>query len=175
MSWIKNRQTKHEEDRAYSLLGIFDISMPLIYGEGAEKAFGRLRQEIYNRSKKHKLDELSIISHTSNPTKRLKTLYNQPSSIPSNRNQNFLNPEPPFYSARFSHSIDVAQQADHVGFFWIQGNPGTGKSTLMKLLFEVAELNAKDDPSQIMLSFFFLARGTVEEKSTTGLYRSLLH
>jgi hypothetical protein len=45
----------------------------------------------------------------------------------------------------------------------------------MKLLFEEAKLNAKGDPSQITLSFFFLARGTIEEKSTTGLYRSLLH
>jgi ankyrin repeat protein len=45
----------------------------------------------------------------------------------------------------------------------------------MKLLFEETKLNAKGDSSQITLSFFFLARGTVEEKSTTGLYRSLLH
>jgi hypothetical protein len=69
----------------------------------------------------------------------------------------------------------VAQQPDHGGFLWIKGNPGTGKSTLMKLLFEKTKLNAKGDPSQITLSFFFLSRGTVEEKSTTGLYRSLLH
>ena len=69
----------------------------------------------------------------------------------------------------------MAQQPDHGGFLWIKGNPGTGKSTLMKLLFEDFKLNAKGDPSQITLSFFFLARGTVEEKSTTGLYRSLLH
>ncbi|KIN08297.1 hypothetical protein OIDMADRAFT_80089, partial [Oidiodendron maius Zn] len=223
MLWAESRQTKREEDKAYSLLGIFDISMPLIYGEGAEKAFRRLRQEIYNHSKKHKLDELSIVSHTSNPSKRLKPFYNQSPSIPSNHNPSLLDPEPPFYSeysVHISHSIDanikqslidqlyftkiderltsltaaqgttcrwfltkpkfiswhdVAQQADHGGFFWIQGNPGTGKSTLMKLLFEVAKLNAKDDPLQITVSFFFLARGTVEEKSTTGLYRSLLH
>jgi hypothetical protein len=58
---------------------------------------------------------------------------------------------------------DVAQQPDHGGFLWIKGNPGTGKSTLMKLLFEEAKLNAKDNSSQITLSFFFLARGTVEE------------
>ena len=45
----------------------------------------------------------------------------------------------------------------------------------MKLLFEEAKLNAKGNSSQITLSFFFLARGTIEEKSTTGLYRSLLH
>ncbi len=45
----------------------------------------------------------------------------------------------------------------------------------MKLLFETANLNVKGDSSQLTLSFFFLARGTAEEKSTTGLYRSLLH
>ena len=35
-----------EEDEAYSLLGIFDVYMPLIYGEGRENAFKRLREEI---------------------------------------------------------------------------------------------------------------------------------
>ncbi|KAL9484748.1 hypothetical protein ACSS6W_003537 [Trichoderma asperelloides] len=68
-----------------------------------------------------------------------------------------------------------AQQPDHCGLLWIKGNPGTGKSTLMKFLFEEAKLGAKGDPSQILLSFFFLARGTDDEKSTIGLYRSLLH
>jgi len=46
LSWIYRRQTKLEEDKAYSLLGIFDVSMPLIYGEGREKAFKRLLEEI---------------------------------------------------------------------------------------------------------------------------------
>ena len=38
--------TTYEEDQAYSLLGIFDISMPIIYGEGKEKALKRLQEEI---------------------------------------------------------------------------------------------------------------------------------
>jgi hypothetical protein len=46
MSWLETRQTTREEDMAYSLLGIFDVNMPLIYGEGREKAFKRLREEI---------------------------------------------------------------------------------------------------------------------------------
>ncbi len=33
-SWAANRETKKEEDKAYSLLGIFGIFLPLIYGEG---------------------------------------------------------------------------------------------------------------------------------------------
>jgi hypothetical protein len=46
MLWAENRETKREEDKAYSLLGIFDIHMALIYGEGMKSAFRRLREEI---------------------------------------------------------------------------------------------------------------------------------
>jgi hypothetical protein len=46
MSWIEGRQTTREEDAAYCLLGIFDVHMPLIYGERIKKAFNRLRKEI---------------------------------------------------------------------------------------------------------------------------------
>ena len=46
MSWAAKRETKREEDAAYSLLGIFDIHMPLIYGEGRKKALVRLHKEI---------------------------------------------------------------------------------------------------------------------------------
>jgi hypothetical protein len=51
MSWAEKRKTKREEDGAYSLLGIFDIHMPLIYGEGKNKAFIRLREEIDKASR----------------------------------------------------------------------------------------------------------------------------
>jgi len=50
ISWGKNRQTTREEDAAYSLLGLLDISMPVIYGEGRDKAFRRLRKEIWESS-----------------------------------------------------------------------------------------------------------------------------
>ncbi|KAI9149039.1 Vegetative incompatibility protein [Paramyrothecium foliicola] len=45
-SWADTRQTTHEEDWAYCLLGIFGIHMPLIYGEGKEHAIRRLKKEI---------------------------------------------------------------------------------------------------------------------------------
>lgn len=44
--WIKHRQPKLEEDRAYSLLGIFRVYVAPIYGEGIASAFKRLREEI---------------------------------------------------------------------------------------------------------------------------------
>jgi hypothetical protein len=51
MSWAETRDTTRKEDKVYSLLGIFDVHMPLIYGEGREKAFKRLREEIDRASK----------------------------------------------------------------------------------------------------------------------------
>jgi hypothetical protein len=42
ISWAESRDTARKEDKAYSLLGIFDVSMPLIYGEGEKKTFKRL-------------------------------------------------------------------------------------------------------------------------------------
>ena len=46
LTWAETRQTTREEDWAYSLLGIFDIFMPLIYGEEREHAVGRLRKKL---------------------------------------------------------------------------------------------------------------------------------
>jgi len=45
MSWAAFRETTRAEDKAYSLLGIFQINMPLLYGEG-KRAFLRLQEEI---------------------------------------------------------------------------------------------------------------------------------
>ncbi|KAI6017469.1 heterokaryon incompatibility protein-domain-containing protein [Pisolithus marmoratus] len=49
MSWAAGRRTTRVEDRAYSLLGLFGVSMPMLYGEG-EKAFRRLQLEIIRES-----------------------------------------------------------------------------------------------------------------------------
>lgn len=45
MSWASNRHATRTEDIAYSFMGLFDVNMPLLYGEG-RKAFLRLQQEI---------------------------------------------------------------------------------------------------------------------------------
>lgn len=46
LSWARNRQALRIEDIAYALLGIFNVSMPIMYGEGLQSAFSRLREEI---------------------------------------------------------------------------------------------------------------------------------
>ncbi|UKZ74671.1 hypothetical protein TrVFT333_002341 [Trichoderma virens FT-333] len=61
--------------------------------------------------------------------------------------------------------------SEHLGFLWIKGKPGTGKSTLMKFALANARKKIKD---MIIISFFFNARGDDLENSTIGMYRSIL-
>lgn len=56
MSWAASRETTKVEDRAYSLMGIFDVNMPLLYGEG-HRAFIRLQEEILRRH-----EDLSLLA-----------------------------------------------------------------------------------------------------------------
>ncbi|KAI6095725.1 heterokaryon incompatibility protein-domain-containing protein, partial [Pisolithus croceorrhizus] len=49
MSWAADRRTTRVEDRAYSLMGLVDVNMPMLYGEG-KKAFLRLQLEIIRKS-----------------------------------------------------------------------------------------------------------------------------
>ncbi|KAL8903676.1 MAG: hypothetical protein Q9171_007320 [Xanthocarpia ochracea] len=55
MSWASSRQTSRPEDEAYCLMGLFDVNMPLLYGEGGYKAFQRLQHEIANSSEDESL------------------------------------------------------------------------------------------------------------------------
>lgn len=50
MCWASRRKTTRSEDIAYSLMGLFNVNMPVIYGEGAGKAFRRLQNEIMQTS-----------------------------------------------------------------------------------------------------------------------------
>jgi hypothetical protein len=54
MSWAAHRLTTREEDTAYSLLGLFGVNMPLLYGEG-DKAFIRLQHEIIKAYDDHSI------------------------------------------------------------------------------------------------------------------------
>ncbi|KAJ9614164.1 hypothetical protein H2200_002300 [Cladophialophora chaetospira] len=60
---------------------------------------------------------------------------------------------------------------DHNGFLWIKGKAGSGKSTMLKYLLSHAR---RTMTGSTIISFFFNARGHDLERSTTGMYRSLL-
>ncbi|KAL3605190.1 hypothetical protein FPOAC2_00132 [Fusarium poae] len=64
MSWASGRETSRVEDRAYSLMGLLGVTIPMLYGEG-EKAFERLQLEIIKNS-----DDHSIFAWTTNENRR---------------------------------------------------------------------------------------------------------
>ncbi|KAH8688669.1 hypothetical protein GQ44DRAFT_802460, partial [Phaeosphaeriaceae sp. PMI808] len=168
LSWSEARHTTRKEDKAYSLLGIFSISMLLNYGEGEENAFRRLHKGITeslgskvlsldNDQRRILLDSLRFDQIDARQT----TIKNAHAKTCKwlLKNRQYLN------------WLDEAKLGEHHGFLWIKGKAGTGKSTVMKFLF----LNAhKTMKKHSILSFFFNARGEYIEKSTIGAYRSLL-
>lgn len=59
MAWASHRNTTRLEDTAYCLMGLFQVNMPLLYGEG-KRAFTRLQEEIIQRT-----DDQSIFAWNS--------------------------------------------------------------------------------------------------------------
>ena len=64
MYWASGRETTRIEDRAYSLLGLFNVSMPILYGEGS-RAFTRLQEEIIRSSSDHTLFAWELTQNSS--------------------------------------------------------------------------------------------------------------
>ncbi|TID23102.1 HET-domain-containing protein [Venturia nashicola] len=61
MSWAASRATSRLEDVAYCLMGLFDVNMPMLYGEGT-RAFIRLQEEIISRT-----EDYTIFAWTADP------------------------------------------------------------------------------------------------------------
>jgi ankyrin repeat protein len=67
--------------------------------------------------------------------------------------------------------LDPDEAEKHHNILWIKGKPGAGKSTLMKYILGTSKRRMRGN---VILNFFFNARGGDLEKSTIGMYRSLL-
>ncbi|KAL8746358.1 MAG: hypothetical protein Q9184_007755 [Pyrenodesmia sp. 2 TL-2023] len=66
---------------------------------------------------------------------------------------------------------DATKATEHHGLLWIKGKPGSGKSTLLKFAVQNAR---KANKEAKVICFFFNARGEILEKTTLGMYRTLL-
>ncbi|KAH8674864.1 vegetative incompatibility protein HET-E-1 [Tricladium varicosporioides] len=153
LSWAKDRRTTREEDKAYSLFGIFDIQIPLLYGEGGDKALKRLREEI-NKPLKDKafrrLFEEGDIS--------LKELDRLPSAAGAAFNSFDRQQDPtclPDTRVDLLQEIcDWADGEDGRCIFWLNGLAGTGKSTIART---IAQRYCKEE--RLGASFFFSRGG----------------
>ncbi|RYN79003.1 hypothetical protein AA0117_g3867 [Alternaria alternata] len=168
MSWAATRITRKEEDRAYSLLGIFGVSMVPIYGELQAAAFRRLRKEI----NEVKQDQSSPSDNGKRQALMDSLRFDQiDARYATIKNAHAKTCKWLLRKSEHTQWLDPMRLSDHYGFLWIKGKPGTGKSTLMKFAFGQASKSRK---SNIVIAFFFNARGETLEKTIIGMYRSLL-
>jgi ankyrin repeat protein len=168
LSWVAKRQTKHEEDIVYCLLGFFRVFMPLIYGEGRQHALERLREQVQKKSghtEQSLHTEQRQILQDSLRFDQIDARHMTIKNAHARTCKWFLE------CPKYLQWLDPAELDKHHGFLWIKGNPGTGKSTLMK--FAAAHARRKGTDREVV-SFFFNARGEDLERSTVGTYRSLL-
>ncbi|KAM3419661.1 hypothetical protein BST61_g2994 [Cercospora zeina] len=63
MSWAAHRTTTRDGDLAYCLLGLFEVNMPLLYSEGAVKAFTRLQMKILSTSTDESIFAWKLADH----------------------------------------------------------------------------------------------------------------
>jgi hypothetical protein len=155
-SWIQSRETTVEEDKAYSLLGIFDVQMPLRYGEGMANAFKRLEEEIGKLNKC--LQDLHLSDSRDDKTRiedtkggLLEGLYRWV-----------------LKTSDFQRWRDDQQSR----LLWIKGDPGKGKTMLLcGIINELEKSMSKTD----ILSYFFCQATDSRINHATAVLRGLLY
>ncbi|KAK4219874.1 WD40-repeat-containing domain protein [Rhypophila decipiens] len=154
LTWAEGRQTKRPEDRAYCLLGILNVFMTVIYGEG-EHAFERLHEKLdkahYNR--RHMLGKLPVASQA-----HFNSVHNQ-------HEQECL------ANTRVDLLRDIEQWIDNgppeQSILWLSGIAGTGKSTIARTI-----ARTYNDRGSLGASFFF-SRGGGDLSNASKLVTTL--
>lgn len=180
--WAAHRQTKKPEDAIYCLLGIFGVSMPLNYAEGKEKAMRRLKQEIadeYGQGRSTpRMQRLNRLSKKDAVKRRKEVIEMLSYDTMESRRSTISHALADTCKWILEHEMLRKWRSSAIGdgedhFLWIKGHPGAGKSTLMKFIdYSIGkEVEGTDD---LLLSFYFNARGDILDKTVVGMYRSLI-
>ncbi|KAH8656495.1 hypothetical protein BGZ60DRAFT_507817 [Tricladium varicosporioides] len=174
LSWAENRQTTRAEDKVYSLLGMFSVYLPLIYGEGREHAFKRLRKEIQN----------SLIEneqYLSNPQNR-SCIQDLRTTDPREDKKRIEDTKGGLlrdsYQWIFDHTdFNKWRNSEQDRVLWIKGDPGKGKTMLVcGIIDEISVLTRLRDKSATrLLSFFFCQATDSRINNATAVLRGLIY
>ena len=154
--WIDHRQTKLEEDKVYSLLGIFDVTMPLSYGEGWTNAFKRLREVIDKREKCAQDLYLTDPCHDKDRIVATKGGLLEGS----------------YYWILDNADFQRWHNDQQSRLLWIKGDPGKGKTMLLCGI--INELD-KSMPKTSLLSYFFCQATDLRINNATAVLRGLIY
>jgi hypothetical protein len=155
LSWKEYRHTKVPEDGAYSLLGIFDVYIAPLYGEGAQGAFRRLLEKIQQTQ-----DCIRDIRNTDPRDDKTR--------IQDTKGGLF---EDPYRWIFDNHSFrqwrdDLCESR----LLWIKGDPGKGKTMLLCGIIDELQ-TAKN----ALVSYFFCQATDLRINSATAVLRGLLY
>jgi len=154
--WMEHRQTKVDEDKVYALLGIFDVNIPLNYGEGRKSALERLQKEI-DRVKRCMQD-----LYLTNPRDDKKRIEETKGGLLEDSYRWILE------NSDFQRWRDDQQSR----LLWIKGDPGKGKTMLLCGI--VNELK-KSMPKTNILSYFFCQATNPQINNAIAVLRGLLY
>ncbi|KAM7195031.1 Heterokaryon incompatibility protein (HET) domain containing protein [Rhypophila sp. PSN 637] len=160
MKWIEKRNTKYEEDKVYSLFGIFDVHMPILYGEGKEKAFDRLQEKINKNS--HRLIKLWPADPRDPRDEKKRIELAKGGLLADAYRWVFDNPD-------FNRWRQLAESR----LLWIKGDPGKGKTMLL-----CGIINELERPIAINggnLAYFFCQATDPRINNGTSVLRGLIY
>ena len=156
LRWIEHRQTKLEEDKAYSLLGIFDVYILPIYGEGTANALARLLDEF--RKMQKCIQDLRL----TDPRDDKKRIEDTKGGLLEDSYRWILE------NSDFQQWRNNQQSR----LLWIKGDPGKGKTMLLcGITNELKRSMAKS----VLLSYFFCQATDSRINYATAVLRGLIY
>jgi hypothetical protein len=173
LSWAESRQTTRKEDKVYSLLGIFDVFMPLIYGEGRDNAFKRLREEI-DKPLKGRLQQQALVQMVTEDHKCIQHLR---LTDPRDDKRRIEETKGGLLEDSYNwilENSDFQQWRNYQQsrLLWIKGDPGKGKTMLLcGIVNELKKSIAKTE----FLSYFFCQATDSRINNATSVLRGLVY
>ncbi|KAF1809210.1 HET-domain-containing protein [Eremomyces bilateralis CBS 781.70] len=165
MAWAEKRETTKEEDQAYCLMGIFDVSLPVIYGEGKRKALQRLREAIDKRSGDTQVEWNNKERDCMQALRTSASDYEQFKERNSSRLRDTC--QWVLHHKNFRNWKDSSSSS----LLWISADPGCGKSVFSKSLVDE---DLKNMDARTTYYFFFKDDDDVQKSAVTAL-AALLH
>jgi archaellum biogenesis ATPase FlaH len=165
LRWRQTRDTKVEEDAAYSLSGIFNVDMAPVYGEGIESAFRRLYEKIWQQEEYlRKCEECVLDLCGTDPRNDKKRIQDTKGGLLKDSYRWVLHND----SFRQWHEDPQSR------LLWIKGDPGKGKTMLLCGIID--ELQASSAIAKTnTVSYFFCQATDVRINSATAVLRGLLY
>ena len=156
LSWMETRETKLDEDRAYAMLGIFDIYIASIYNEGSGQAFKRLLDEVQRR-------ELCIRDlYLTNPDDDKKRIENTKGGLL----------EASYHWILENSDFQQWRTDQQCRLLWIKGDPGKGKTMLLCGVIDELEASIAE---RDRLSYFFCQASDARINNATAVLRGLIY